>query len=400
MTSSRLMNRRGQYRIRNAAESPSVTEILLYDEIGEDPWFGTGVSAKSFTEDLQSIDTDEIHLRLNSPGGNVFEGITMLNALRRHESKVTVFVDGLAASAASLVAMGGDVVVMSRNAEMMIHDPSAVAIGNADEMQKMADDLTRASDNLASAYAERAGGSVKQWRAAMTAETWFSDKEAVAAGLADRVEQSKTASDKAKAKFNLSVFAYNGRAEAPAPSLPAEPESPTHKEGPAMSDTLAKVRERLGLSADADESAILAAMNTVADDNNPDEDEDVPAEPDEDEEDDAEDDAATTETVDSDTLKALKRDAEAGRKAYEAQQAVKRQTLVDAAVRDGKISVARKGDWLNKLAKDDGAEAELASLAKGLIPVDGPRGYTGSLADVAEDDDATVYTALFGKEAV
>jgi ATP-dependent protease ClpP protease subunit len=126
---SSLMNRRGQYQIRNATDSPSATEILLYDEIGEDPWFGTGVSAKQFVEDLNAIETDEIHLRINSPGGNVFEGVAMLNAVRRHKAKVTVFVDGLAASAASVLAMGGDEVVMSRNAELMIHDAWGIAIG-------------------------------------------------------------------------------------------------------------------------------------------------------------------------------------------------------------------------------------------------------------------------------
>lgn len=402
MTPARLMNRRGQYRIRNAAETPAVTEILMYDEIGEDPWFGTGISAKTFAEDLNSIDTDEIHLRINSPGGNVFEGIAMLNAVRRHKAKVTVFVDGLAASAASIVAMGGDEVVMSRNAELMIHDAWGIAIGNADEMQKMANDLGRASDNLASAYADKAGGDVAQWREAMKAETWFSDKEAVAAGLADRVEPSKTASDKSKAKFNLSMFAYAGRAEAPAPLFPAEPENSNSstEEGSDMPETLAKVRQRLGLSADADEAAILAAI-PAPEETEP----EVPAE-------DPEDDETTEESteegetgeepkivnVSEEIFNQMRKDAEAGRKAYDAQQATHRETLVNAAVRDGRISPARKADWLNKLTKDPGSESELAALAKGLIPVDSPRGYTGSLTDVAEDDDNHVYTALFGAE--
>lgn len=394
-----LMNRRGEYRIRNAAESPSVTEILLYDEIGEDPWFGTGVSAKTFTEDLAAVDTEEIHLRINSPGGNVFEGITMLNALRRHESKVTVFVDGLAASAASLVAMGGDNVVMSRNAEMMIHDAWGVAIGNAEEMQRMADDLGRASDNIASAYADRAGGTVNQWRKAMTAETWYTDKEAVSAGLADRVESSKTVADKAKATFNLSLFAYAGRAQAPAPQLPAEPpETPTNQEGSDMSDTLSKgLRERLGLSAESDETAIFAALDTALNTADPETEPEDDAEEAEDE-DDAEDVADGTETIESDVLASLRRDAQAGRDARNQQLAEHRETLVMAAIRDGRISFARKDDWLNKLEKDAGSEAELKSLAKGLIPVDGPQGYTGSLTDVAEDDDDAVYNKLYATE--
>jgi ATP-dependent protease ClpP protease subunit len=399
---SSLMNRRGQYQIRNATDSPSATEILLYDEIGEDPWFGTGVSAKQFVEDLNAIETDEIHLRINSPGGNVFEGVAMLNAVRRHKAKVTVFVDGLAASAASVLAMGGDEVVMSRNAELMIHDAWGIAIGNEDEMTKMATDLARASNNLASAYADKAGGTTADWREAMKAETWYSDKEAVAAGLADRVEPSKTASDKAKAKFNLSMFAYAGRAEAPAPYFPAEPENSTSstEEGSDMPDTLAIVRQRLGLSADANEAAILAALPATEPD--PDETEpELPAEdPDEDEPPTEEGETGTEPTivnVSEEIFNQMRKDAEAGRKAYDAQQATHRDTLVNAAVRDGRISPARKADWLNKLTKDPGSESELASLAKGLIPVDGPRGYTGSLTDVGEGADDAVYNALFAQ---
>jgi ATP-dependent protease ClpP protease subunit len=399
------MNRRGEYRIRNAAENPAVTEILLYDEIGEDPWFGTGVSAKAFAEDLSAVDTAEVHVRLNSPGGNVFEGIAMMNALRRHNAKVTVFVDGLAASAASIVAMGADEVVMSRQAELMIHDAWGVAIGNAKEMQTMADDLNRASDNLAAAYKDKAGGTVSDWREAMQAETWYSDKEAVAAGLADRVEPSKTASDKAKARFNLSVFAYAGRADAPAPYLPAKPpDSVTDKEGPAMPDTLAKVRQRLGISADADEAAIMAALDTVAADN--DTDPNTETDPDEaTETEDTEDDADEvdgslpgTVTIDEGVLNQLRTDAQAGRDARAQQLTEHRENLVSAAIRDGRISLARKADWLNKLEKDSGSETELAALATGLVPVDGPHGYTGSLSDVAEDD--ALYNKLFAEKAV
>ena len=402
MNPTRLMNRRGQYRIRNAAKSPNVTEILLYDEIGEDPWFGTGVSAKTFAEDLKAIDTEEIHLRINSPGGDVFEAVAMLNALRRHDSRVTVFVDGLAASAASVVAMGGDEVVMARQAELMIHDAWGVAVGNAAVMDKMSDDLSRISNNLASAYADKAGGSTDDWRAAMSAETWYSDSEAVLAGLADRVEQSQTASDKAKAKFNLAVFAYAGRAEAPAPNLPAEPETTTSKEGSVMPDTLAIVRQRLGLSADADEATILAALP----DPDPDDDEledtqemEAVAEGDEASDEPTDEGADSNEpeivSVSAEVFAELRRDAEAGRMAYEAQQTEHREHVVARAVQEGRISPARKGDWLNKLAKDPGSERELASLAKGLIPVDGPMGYVGSLTDVAENDDDNVYTALF-----
>jgi ATP-dependent protease ClpP protease subunit len=405
MNPTRLMNRRGEYRVRrltNAAdaESPAVTEILIYDEIGYDPWFDTGVAAKTIVETLNDT-TGDVHVRLNSPGGDVFEGIAMMNALRRYDGKVTAFVDGLAASAASIVAMGADELVMARQSELMIHDAWGIGIGNADEMQQLADDLSRASDNLASAYADKAGGSVASWRKAMKAETWYSDKEAVAAGLADRVEQSKTVSDKAKARFNLSLFAYAGRAEAPEPYLPAEPENPSTREESAMSDTLIEgLRARLGLNADADEAAVLAAVDaSVAPDNDPDPDEadDETEAEDAEDSDDADESTPGTVSIDEGILNQLRADAEAGREARAQQLAEHRESLVNSAIREGRISVARKADWLNKLEKDAGSETELAGLAKGLVPVDAPHGYAGSLSDVAEDNGDAIYNKLFGE---
>ncbi|HEX2645061.1 MAG TPA: head maturation protease, ClpP-related, partial [Thermoanaerobaculia bacterium] len=259
----RLMNRRGEYRIRNAAAGSSVTEVLVYDEIGEDPWFGGGISAKTFTEDLAAIETDEIHLRVNSPGGLVTEGITMLNAIRRHPAKVTAFVDGMAASAASVLIMGADEVVMSRNSQLMIHEAWGMTMGPAEDHAKTAEILAQQSDNLASVYAEKAGGTVAEWRDAMKAESWYSDSEAVAAGLADRVDTGKTVADKAKARFNLSCYNYAGREAAPAPYLPAEPPETTNQEGTGiMPDTL-NLRERLGLSAEATDQEVTAKLDAV-----------------------------------------------------------------------------------------------------------------------------------------
>lgn len=398
----RLMNRRGEYRIRNAAQDSAVTEILLYDEIGEDPFFGGGISAKTFVEDLQAIDTEEIHLRINSPGGRVFEGITMLNALRRHPAKVVAFVDGLAASAASVVAMGADEVVMSRNAQLMIHDASGIVMGNAEDMQAMADLLAKSSDNLASVYAGKAGGTTKQWRDAMTKETWYSDKEAVAAGLADRIEPGKTASDKVKNRFNLDLYNYAGREEAPDPYLPAEPPETTNQEGTdLMSDTL-NLRERLGLKAEASDEEVAAKLDAVLKNSEaPAEEETETEEVDEDEtvEDDEQSaEAPNTILVSKAQWDALTASAQDGAAARKQQIAESRTGLVDAALRDGRIAASEKADWLKALELDPGKEKILASLPKGLIPVDGPRGYTGDLADVGEDDE--VYNKLFAEEKV
>lgn len=194
-----------------------VAALRLYDPI--DSWGGEwGVSAKEFVASLDALpeDTAEIRLHINSPGGEVYEGITMLNALRNHKARVVAVVDGLAASAASFLAAGADEVVMGRNTQLMIHDAWGMGIGNAEVMRDLAGRLDKISDNIASVYASKTGGNVEDWRAAMLAETWYSAEEAVEAGLADRVEEPPEAA--AKNSFDLSVFQFAGRDEAPPPA--------------------------------------------------------------------------------------------------------------------------------------------------------------------------------------
>jgi ATP-dependent Clp endopeptidase proteolytic subunit ClpP len=196
-----------------------VATLRLYDPI--DSWgefFGT--SAKEFAAALDTLPANvhEIRLHLNSPGGEVFEGIAILNALRNHDAKVVAIVDGIAASAASFIACGADELVMARNSELMIHDAWGLCVGNAADMHAMADMLDHISDNIASIYADKAGGTVEEWRAVMAGEAWYSATEAVDAGLADRVDDRKA--DEAKNRFDLSIFTYAGRQAAPAPTRP------------------------------------------------------------------------------------------------------------------------------------------------------------------------------------
>jgi ClpP class serine protease len=140
----------------------------------------------------------------------VFDGLAIYNALRSHPAQVTVTVDGLAASIASVIAMAGDRVVMNRGAMMMIHDASSLSVGNAQEMRATADLLDKASDNIASIYADRAGGTPEEWRGQMRAETWYLAAEAVDVGLADEAvtdpEEDAASSDMA-AHWDLSIFA-------------------------------------------------------------------------------------------------------------------------------------------------------------------------------------------------
>ncbi len=203
------------YRIENAASgSPSV---YIYDEIG---YFG--VTASDFVSDLNAIKADSIDVHVNSPGGDVFDGVAIYNALLNHSAQIHVYVDGLAASAASFITMAGDTVTMMKTATMMIHDASGLVIGNSADMAKMIDLLDQASDNIASIYADKAGGSVESWRSKMKDETWYTADEAVKAGLADEVAKGK-ATNKVST-FDLSMYSYQGRKESPAPVIDEAPD--------------------------------------------------------------------------------------------------------------------------------------------------------------------------------
>lgn len=166
-------------RIRNHG---GMTEVFLYEVIGDE-----GVRAVDFIREIRSISTPDLHVRINSPGGEVYEAVAMYHALRAHDSQITVFVDGLAASAASVVAMAGDLIIMGRGTRMMIHEAWGNANGNATQMKQAVEILDVTSDSLAKFYANRAGGTPAEWRQRMKAETWYSAEEAVDIGLADRV---------------------------------------------------------------------------------------------------------------------------------------------------------------------------------------------------------------------
>ena len=208
------------YRVENKAAS--VADVYIYNDIG--CW---GLTAADFTKELRDIDASTIELHINSPGGHVFEGIVIFNALRAHRARINVTVDGLAASIASVIAMAGDTITMGRGSQMMIHDAYSEIGGNAKAARDMADLLDRTSDDIASFYAERAGGTAGQWRAVMQAETWYTAEEAVKAGLADQVAAS-ISRERVEAMWDLSIFNFAGRSEAPAPeAVPTVPHRPT-----------------------------------------------------------------------------------------------------------------------------------------------------------------------------
>jgi ATP-dependent protease ClpP protease subunit len=161
-------------------------ELFIYDYI--DSWGGDwGVSASMVLTALAQIPGRALNVRLNSPGGEYFEGVAIANALRSHDGPVNVYIDGMAASAASVIAMAGETVTMGIGSQLMIHDASTITWGNPAEHRRALDMLDQTSDDIAAQYAAKAGGDVKDWRAAMVAETWYTAAQAVAAGLADVV---------------------------------------------------------------------------------------------------------------------------------------------------------------------------------------------------------------------
>jgi ATP-dependent protease ClpP protease subunit len=199
-------------------DASRTADMHLYGIIGG---YWGGIEAADMVPAIRAIDADTLNVYVNSPGGNVYDGIAIRNALRQHSARVVVHVDGLAASAASFIACAGDEVVMGENAEIMIHDAWGLSIGNAEDMRTAADDLDRVSDNIAAMYAAKAGGDAADWRVLMKAETWYSAAEAVAAGLADRLDSDTDEDTPASNLFDLSMYAHAGRAAASAPRLVA-----------------------------------------------------------------------------------------------------------------------------------------------------------------------------------
>jgi ATP-dependent protease ClpP protease subunit len=204
------------YRITNAADSKP-TQINIFDEIS---WWG--ITAQEFVDELSGI-KGAVEVHINSPGGDAFDGITIYNALASRDS-VTTVVDGLAASAASVIAMAGQTRIMSPGSMMMIHDALALCIGNAADMRDTAQLLDKVSDNIADVYTAHAGKTQAEWRQAMVAEGWYTAQEAVTAGLAHKIAERPAASEPdapADATFDRSIFArWHGGAPAPPAAAP------------------------------------------------------------------------------------------------------------------------------------------------------------------------------------
>ena len=176
------------YSPRASVHEPAVLQI--FDQIGEDWFGGSGISAKAFSDALQSVGPGPLVVEINSPGGNVWDGLTIYNMLRGRQAPVTTRVVGIAASIASIIALAGDTIEMAEASLFMIHDPSGMVAGTSEDMRKMANALDQHAEILAGIYVKRTGKTSAQIRAAMSAETWFTAQEAIQFGLADKsIEQ-------------------------------------------------------------------------------------------------------------------------------------------------------------------------------------------------------------------
>jgi ATP-dependent Clp protease protease subunit len=185
-----------------AAEKDADRTISVYDVIGYDYWTGEGVTAKRIAGALRAMGAGPVTVNVNSPGGDMFEGLAIYNLLREHDGEVTVKVLGLAASAASVIAMAGDTVQIARAGFLMIHNAWVMAIGNRNDLIEVADTLKPFDDAMASIYAARTGKEMKAMAKLMDAETWIGGQAAIDDGFADEFlpsDQVKKGDGKASA---------------------------------------------------------------------------------------------------------------------------------------------------------------------------------------------------------
>jgi ATP-dependent protease ClpP protease subunit len=192
------------------ADSSDCTDLYIYDEIG-----GWGVYSTDLIRELMRVTTAKVRVRINSPGGDVFEGLAIHNALSVLPAEVETYVEGHAASAANFIALAGTTRTYAKYSMGMAHNPSSGMWGEADDLRKMADLLDKVRDQLVKLYSDATGLDRDEWEALLRAETWFTAEEAVEFGLATRIDES---AEKVTNAWDYSkVYNYAGRDKAPAP---------------------------------------------------------------------------------------------------------------------------------------------------------------------------------------
>lgn len=369
-------------------------ELWLYGTVGGYWW---GFDSDEVAAELRVMgDVDEILVRLHSFGGSAIEGIAIANLLANHPAKVRIVVDGLAASAASMIALSGAELIMSPGSQLMIHDAWMWTAGNEAELIADAAWIGKQSQNYAETYAHRAGGTAEQWRRdVMLANDgdgrWYSAQEAVDAGLADSVANITSLTPPppmpdpvdlddleaaAAALYDFEVLTHPAVQSAWSSwrRTPGAPKPPTASAGGSTNTEgglavtftdaqLDTMRTTLELPADADEAAILAAVQAVVEDSldstTP------PAAP----------SAAQVpegmSLIETEVLNSLRQGAAAGAAARTQQLTEHRDRTIAKAIADGKITPARKQHFEASWKADpEGTEQLLASLEPGLVPTE------------------------------
>lgn len=255
-----------------AANVPTTAEISIFDEIGM--W---GVTAKQFISDLKALgDVKDILLSINSPGGSVFDGLAIYNALRSSGANVTVKVMGIAASIASVIAMAGKKIVMPENAFMMVHNPLGGGFGYSEDLRAIADAMDKVGESLIATYVARTGKSAEEVKALLDAETYMSAEEAVSLGFADELQPAFSI----KASFELDRLPENVRIAfensqqdpqpepEPTPEPKSDPEPAPEPEPTPEPVAVSPLAEQIQASATAagfaEFSALWALDDTIA----------------------------------------------------------------------------------------------------------------------------------------
>ena len=266
-------NNQSWYSIK--AKANDTAEISIYDEIGF--W---GVSAASFAQDLKDCGNNikQINLHIHSPGGDVFDGIAIYNLLKNHPANVTVYIDGLAASMASVIAMAGNEVIMPENAMMMIHKPWGIQGGDAEDMRKYADLLDKVENTLIPAYASKTGKTPEELAEMLSAETWLNGRECVEQGFADKLAEPLVAMASIKSRkledfekmpneIKNMLFKPQGNSGSnPAPqATQTEQSAPVNQTQTVTVDNTAQVQAELN-KRNADIKAVFAPFCTTHND--------------------------------------------------------------------------------------------------------------------------------------
>lgn len=335
------------FDIRAKAEAEA--DVFLYDEIG-----GFGVNARDFISEIRASGAKKINLRINSPGGSVFDGLAIYNFLK--EQDVTVQIDGLAASIASIIAMAGKEVRIASNGFLMIHNPWGGAMGDSEEMRQTADLLDKIRDSLVGTYAKKTGKdeeTIKRW---MDDETWFSAEEAKKNGFVDTITD--------EVAFSASVQSFK---KAPAilnkPIGAKEPEKINDNNNNNM-EKLLNALAGVGLvpSAQIDEDAAVAAFTAAF--------------------------ASVTETHKT-AIEALTSERDALKAKLDEAAKVEISNKVETAIKEGRIKSDLKDQWIAQISADSSALELLNSISAPVIgaePVGAPAAKTS--VDLRAEFDA------------